>query len=156
MMESKLFNGGSQSDELMSLSGSLQQRVYYILANLNEKDVAFNMCARICKIIMKKLSATHDTEFRGRVQKVFASAFPLTHPSGLNKLGTFNLKNQTQFESLEEIKEQAESQMSQGQNSVASDARMYRNFWSLQRYLANPLSIFTSQRLDFDLQEVDQ
>ena len=81
--------------------------MFYILANLNEKDasIQFNMCARICKIIMKKLSATHDTEFRGRVQKLIASVFPLTHPSGLNKLGHFNIKNQTQFESLEEIKE---------------------------------------------------
>ena len=91
----------------MTSSGSPQQRIFYILGNLNEKDagVVFNMCARICKIIMKKLSATHDTEFRGRVQKLIASVFPLTHPSGLNKPGNFNLKNMTQFESLEEIKE---------------------------------------------------
>jgi hypothetical protein len=60
-----------------------------------------------------------------------ASVFPLTHPSGLNKPGNFNVKNLTQFESFEEIKEQAESQKGLGQNSVAGDARIYRNFWSL-------------------------
>ena len=69
MMEIKLFNRGNQSDDLMSSSGSPQQRVFYILGNLSEKDIGgvFNMSSRICKIIMKKLSATHDTEFRGRV-----------------------------------------------------------------------------------------
>jgi uracil-DNA glycosylase len=54
---------------------------------------------------MRKLSVTHDTEFRGRVQKLIASVFPLTHPSGLNRAGNFNTKNITQFETLEEIKE---------------------------------------------------
>ena len=44
---------------------------------------------------MGKLSVTHDTEFRGRIQKRIASVFPLTHPSGLNKLGNFNVKNIT-------------------------------------------------------------
>lgn len=76
----------------------------------NDKDsnMVINLCAKICKIIMRKLSVTHDTEFRGRVQKLIASVFPLTHPSGLNKVGNFNVKNVTQFESLEEIKEQIE------------------------------------------------
>jgi len=53
---------------------------------------------------MRKLSVTHDTGFRGKVQKLIASVFPLTHPSGLNRAGNFNTKNQTNFESLEEIK----------------------------------------------------
>jgi hypothetical protein len=98
MMERKLF-GGEESKSSTS-----------ILDNLNEKDAqtVFNLCARICKSIMKKLSATHDTEFRGRVHKLIASVFPLNHPSGLNKPGNFNLKNVTQFESKEEIKDQIE------------------------------------------------
>ena len=64
-----------------------------------------SLCAKICKIIMRKLSVTHDTEFRGRIQQFIASVFPLNHPSGLNKIGNFNVSNQTQFESLEEIKD---------------------------------------------------
>jgi len=54
---------------------------------------------------MRKLSVTHDTGFRGKVQKLIASVFPLTHPSGLNRAGNLNTKNQTSFESLEEIKQ---------------------------------------------------
>ncbi len=133
--------------------------MFSILTNLSEKDAStvFNMCARICKIIMKKLSATHDTEFRGRVQKLIASVFPLTHPSGLNRPGNFNLKNVTQFESMEEIKEQIlERQQNQGQiggSGVVTDSKLYRNFWNLQKYLANPLSIFTSKQLDFEVLE---
>jgi hypothetical protein len=148
MMEAKLFNGGQKEEQKQAGSkNSIGERMFYILSNLNEKDsgIVFNICARICKIIMKKLSATHDTEFRGRIQKLIASVFPLTHPSGLNKPGNFNLKNQTQFESLEEIKEQIESQKARGQGAnVATDSKLYRNFWNLQKYLANPLSIFTS------------
>jgi len=42
---------------------------------------------------MRKLSVTHDTGFRGKVQKLIASVFPLIHPSGLNRAGNFNTKN---------------------------------------------------------------
>lgn len=41
------------------------------------------MVSKICKIIIKKLSVTHDTKMRGRVQTFIAAAFPLTHPSGI-------------------------------------------------------------------------
>lgn len=67
-----------------------------------------NMISRICKTIMRKLSLTHDIGFRGKIQKLIASVFPLTHPSGLNRLGNFNTKNQTSFETLEEVKEEVE------------------------------------------------
>lgn len=91
MMEQKLFGGGEEARTPTTTAN------YSILDNLNERDAqtVFNLCARICKSIMKKLSATHDTEFRGRVHKLIASVFPLNHPSGLNKPGNFNLKNVT-------------------------------------------------------------
>lgn len=109
-----------------------------MMSGVSEKDanILINLCAKICKMIMRKLSATHDTEFRGRVQKLIASVFPLTHPSGLNKPGNFNTKNLTSFENIEEIKEQRHSL---GQD--VSDSRLYRNFWSLQKYLSNPFNV---------------
>jgi uncharacterized protein (DUF2461 family) len=99
MMERKLF---------FSHVSEESKGAVWITQGLNEKELGMviNWCAKICKIVMRKLSVTHDTEFRGRVQKLIASVFPLTHPSGLNRVGNFNFKNITQFDSLDEIKEQ--------------------------------------------------
>jgi hypothetical protein len=47
---------------------------------------------------MRKLSITQDTGFRGKIQKLIASVFPIAHPSGTNRLGTLNTKNVTTFE----------------------------------------------------------
>jgi THO complex subunit 1 transcription elongation factor len=97
---------------------------------LNEKDasIVINLCSKICNTIMRKLSVTHDTEFRGKVHKFIAAVSPLTHPSGLNKLGNLNSKNETHFESLEEIKEQI-VKLNIGQ--TVADSKFYRNFWNL-------------------------
>ncbi len=49
-----------------------------------------------------------------------------------------------------------ERQQNQGQiggGGVVTDSKLYRNFWNLQKYLANPLSIFTSKQLDFEVLE---
>jgi hypothetical protein len=56
---------------------------------LTESDSALtsklqSMVSRICKTIIKKLSVTHDTSFRGRVQQFIAASCPLTHPSGIS------------------------------------------------------------------------
>ena len=39
-------------------------------------------CIKISKMIMKKLSVTKDTKFRGRISGLSA-AFPLTHATGI-------------------------------------------------------------------------
>ncbi len=58
---------------------------------------------------------------------------------------------------MEEIKEQiVERQQNQSQiggTMGVTDSKLYRNFWNLQKYLANPLSIFTSKQLDFEVLE---
>jgi THO complex subunit 1 transcription elongation factor len=101
---SELFES-SQEQHLLSLFQLMERKIFhqeetkssFMVTGVTEKDAntLINLCAKICKMIMRKLSATHDTEFRGRVQKLIASVFPLTHPSGLNKPGNFNLKNVT-------------------------------------------------------------
>lgn len=48
----------------------------------DEKNILLNYCSKICKIILRKLSITHDIGFRGKVQTLIASVFPLSHPSG--------------------------------------------------------------------------
>lgn len=56
--------------------------------------------------MMRKLSLTHDTGFRGKVQILIANVFPLMHGSGLNRIGKLNTQNETQIETLEEVKKE--------------------------------------------------
>ena len=64
-------------------------------------------------------------------------------PLGLNKSSIYNVKNTTEFQSLEEIKDEISKQkeISSVKTSL-SDYRLYKNFWNLQKYLVNPFSIF--------------
>ena len=41
-----------------------------------------HVCSRICRVIMSKLTVTHDLQFRGTLQRFLARCLPLTHPSG--------------------------------------------------------------------------
>lgn len=75
-------------------------------ASEREQNILINFCSKVCKAIMKKLSATHETEFRGKIQQFIATVFPLTHASGLNRIGHYNVKNTTNVDGAEEIKEQ--------------------------------------------------
>jgi hypothetical protein len=58
-------------DSLPSLFKMMEQKVFDGNINLADKDgnssLILNMISRICKTIMRKLSVTHDTGFRGRV-----------------------------------------------------------------------------------------
>jgi len=70
---SMLEEQGSEQSTVQSFQGKLQ-----------------SMVSKICKIAIKKLSVTHDTQFRGKIQSFIAAAFPLAHPSGLNRSSVFN------------------------------------------------------------------
>ena len=96
-------------------------------ASEREQIILINFCSKVCKAIMKKLSATHDTEFRGKIHLFIATVLPLTHASGLNRIGHYNVKNTTNLDGAEDIKEQI-TQLKQG----GKDVREYRNFWNLQ------------------------
>ena len=39
-------------------------------------------CTKICRIIMGKLTVTHDLQLRGALLRFVARTLPLTHPSG--------------------------------------------------------------------------
>lgn len=54
--------------------------------------------SKICKLIMSKLTVTHDLNFRGELANLLAKKLPLTHESGLNQHGQFNVDNTTIIE----------------------------------------------------------
>ena len=82
-------------------------------------------CTRMCKSIMNRLSSSRDIEFKGKIQSFLSSVLPLTHKSGLNVSGRFNIhKNNQAAEKVE--------------GASAQEENLYKNFWSLQKVLANP------------------
>ena len=80
-----LFECASESS-LSSLFDMMERNMFVNgLLSADKEDQMnnlLNMCSKICKIIMRKLSVTHDIGFRGKVQKLIAAVFPMTHPSG--------------------------------------------------------------------------
>jgi len=81
---------------------------------------------------MRKLSITHATGFRGKIQKFIASVFPLSHPACTNRMGALNIKNLTNFEEAKEPE--------------SNDYKEYKNFWLLQRFISNPFNVRSQLR----------
>ena len=46
------------------------------------KENQRHTCTKICRIIMTKLTVTHDLQLRGTLLRFVARTLPLTHPSG--------------------------------------------------------------------------
>ena len=84
--------------ELEQLFSLLQTKIYELTEKKLFDDSEINPILRMCNSIMKKLSLTHNTQFRGRVQMLISAALHLTHRSGVNHPGRFNDKNVTTLE----------------------------------------------------------
>ena len=46
------------------------------------KEHQTHSCTKICRLIMTKLTVTHDLQLRGALLRFVARTLPLTHPSG--------------------------------------------------------------------------
>jgi hypothetical protein len=88
-----------------------------------------------CNKILKRLSVTHDTGFRGKILMLLASSVELNHKSGKCpsidiQLGV-NLKcnyNKENFTPIEDHPDGLSTQMQ----------AFYKNFWTIQKYISNP------------------
>lgn len=117
---------------------------------------------------MSKLTVTHDLQFRGTLHTFLARSLPLTHRSGCNLRGYFNTLNTTSIESQTEAKKlnenreytpvsrvqsmltsthptvEEEEEKKEGEilidegKEVDDEYRVYKAFWSIQKYLNNP------------------
>lgn len=91
---------------------------------------------------MNRLSTSRDIEFKGKIQSFLSSVLPLTHKSGLNVSGRFNIqKNNTGIEQ-------------QIEGASAQEVKLYKNFWSLQKVLAHPHQLFQSN-ITLDLEDIE-
>ena len=61
-----------------AILGSKADRSDKIQLQVNQSHT----CTKICRIIMNKLTVTHDLQLRGALLRFVAKTLPLTHPSG--------------------------------------------------------------------------
>ncbi|TPX59750.1 hypothetical protein SpCBS45565_g07665 [Spizellomyces sp. 'palustris'] len=90
---------------------------------------------RLCNEILRRLSKTKNTVTSGRILMFMANVYPLTERSGVNLRGEFNIKNETHYEG-EDIKDPMDIDEADALNS--NDESLYRIFWHLQHFFANP------------------
>ncbi len=89
---------------------------------------------RIVNGILKKLSVTDDTKFRGRIQMLMACVLPISDKSGVNLNGVYNTNRATQIEELDSAHQLGDS----------SNYDFYSRLWTLQRFIKNPIEIFSA------------
>ncbi|XP_048581884.1 THO complex subunit 1 [Nematostella vectensis] len=112
-----------------------------------------NLLLRMCNDLLRRLSASQNTVFCGRIQLFLARLFPLSEKSGLNLMSQFNLDNVTTYATTTE-EEDSVNDMETGDGTEAGelvqsnltpvDYNLYRKFWALQDYFRNPTQCYTT------------
>jgi hypothetical protein len=81
----------------------MQEKFFSDPKTLMEVPNLLNFVAKYCKEVIRNVSITNDTHFRGQVLTKQASVFPLSHRSGHNKTGAYNTKNETLYDKFEDL-----------------------------------------------------
>lgn len=123
------------------------ERLFFVLEEIIHKygrkdNKIFLPLLRICNGILNKLSCTYHTEFIGRIHKLIANVFPLSHKSGVNLKGTFNDK--ITIDTSEDAEMELESNIllgSQDKETPKLSFEFYKNFWLLQKYISDPFQV---------------
>ena len=90
---------------------------------------------KITNILLKRLSSSLDTKFRGKVQLLLSEIFKLSEKSGVNLKGLYSNNSSLAIQTNEINKD----------NKNEINIPFYKQFWILQRFLTNPLYV----RIDF-------
>jgi hypothetical protein len=104
---------------------------------------------------MRQLSTSRDIQLKGKIQCLLSSVLPLNHRTGLNISGRFNVqKNCSNMQTFEQVNEELKKL---GSFTIRPEEyKLYNNFWSLQKVLANPHQLFqTAVTVDLDDLDID-
>jgi THO complex subunit 1 len=73
-----------------------------------------------------------------------SSVYPLSERSGVNLHGDFNKDNVTHYEGegIEDDDDMMTEEGGEGVSEEEKEARFYRRFWGMQKFLSNPPSMF--------------
>ena len=86
---------------------------------------------KITNIVLKRLSSSLDSKFRGKVQLLLSEIFKLSEKSGVNLKGLYSNNSSLVIQTNEINKD----------NKNEINIPFYKQFWILQRFLTNPLYI---------------
>ncbi|KND05198.1 uncharacterized protein SPPG_00858 [Spizellomyces punctatus DAOM BR117] len=127
--------------DVLTISGA-ERVVEYLETRADRLTVGINpskgkglVLLRLCNEILRRLSKTKNTVTSGRILMFMANVYPLSERSGVNLRGEFNVKNETHYEG-EDIQDPMDIDEADALNS--SQESLYRIFWHLQRFFANP------------------
>jgi THO complex subunit 1 len=81
---------------------------------------------KIINSILKRLSTSMNTQFRGKIQMAIASVFPISDKSAVNIKGLYNLNTNISIDSKEES------------DKLLLNQKFYKQFWIIIKYLSNP------------------
>ena len=98
------------------------------LAQIEDRKLSL---LKIKNIVLKRLSSSLDTKFRGKVQLLLSEIFKLSERSGVNLKGFYS-NNSTLTIQTNDINKDYKNEI---------NISFYKQFWILQRFLANPLYV---------------
>lgn len=93
------------------------------------------------------MSATNNTKFIGRIHKLIANTFPLSHKAGVNFKGTYNepIAIDTSEDVEMTIEENPENEVNNVHETTGELSLMFfKNFTLLQKYLSDPFQVWLS------------
>ena len=114
--------------------------------------VGRNQMLRMCNDLLRRLSASQNTVFCGRIQLFLARLFPLNEKSALNLMSNFNLENITVYSETPNAdgdsgdeKMETSVEASCTVNDGVVDYNLYRKLWSMQDFLRSPTQCFETK-----------
>ena len=99
--------------------------------NLNQIEERKLSLLKITNIVLKRLSSSLDSKFRGKVQLLLSEIFKLSEKSGVNLKGLYSNNSSLIIQTNEINKD----------NKNEINIPFYKQFWILQRFLTNPLYV---------------
>ncbi|CAI2347148.1 unnamed protein product [Caenorhabditis sp. 36 PRJEB53466] len=126
-------------------------------------ELVQNSILRFCNDLLRRLSRTAETSFCGRIMFFLSRFLPLTEKSGVNFMGHFNTQNVTAYDqsgtdaealiaatSSATIADTGEMEIGEIEEETAKEIQvtpeMYRQFWSLQKFMSNPNSLYEREK----------
>ena len=90
---------------------------------------------RLCNAMVKRLSKSNDTVFRGRILMFLATVLSISDRSGVGLRGQFNTDNVTEYDEdgAGEDKDGGAAAAAEGGGDSPVDMEFYRKFWGLQK-----------------------
>ncbi|KAK6626388.1 hypothetical protein RUM43_006699 [Polyplax serrata] len=115
-----------------------------------KEDLFFGACKnnllRMCNDLLRRLSRSQNTVFRGRILLFLAKFFPFSERSGLNIVSEFNLDNIAEFSQDSQIDNFDSPEENKDDTKFKIDYNFYNKFLTLQEFMRSPNQCYNKIR----------